>query len=337
MPSWLKEGRGSLCGANVSLLLREMGITKPLLVAGERTKNVFFARTGMRLPVFDAFHPNPDLQDCVAGAALYQEKECDGLISVGGGSAMDTAKGIKALLMTDIVHVRANQLPPEGKVPHLAIPGTAGTGAETTAVAVLYEDGRKLSVDHPALLPDGVLLDGSLLDTLPEYHRKSCAMDALAQGIESWWAKKATPGSRIHAERAIRGVLDNLTAYLQGDRKAHGHACMLTLPHLWAHLAAQAEYQPMLTELAHILGGEKPMDGAVLLKGLLAVLELDKIPMPDDATLDMLAASVNPERLGNHPEALTTAQLRAIYVQAFTPMTDTERAEAIAAWEQYGK
>ena len=200
------------------------------------------------------------------------------------------------------------------------------------------------------------------------------AMDALAQGIESWWAKKATPGSRIHAERAIRGVLDNLTAYLQGDRKAqdemlhaayesgvailttrttaahamsyqitkklgaaHGHACMLTLPHLWAHLAAQAEYQPMLTELAHILGGEKPMDGAVLLKGLLAVLELDKIPMPDDATLDMLAASVNPERLGNHPEALTTAQLRAIYVQAFTPMTDTERAEAIAAWEQYGK
>ena len=219
-----------------------------------------------------------------------------------------------------------------------------------------------------------ILLDGSLLDTLPEYHRKSCAMDALAQGIESWWAKKATPGSRIHAERAIRGVLDNLTAYLQGDRKAqdemlhaayesgaailttrttaahamsyqitkklgaaHGHACMLTLPHLWAHLAAQAEYQPMLTELAHILGGEKPMDGAILLKGLLAVLELDKIPMPDDATLDMLAASVNPERLGNHPEALTTAQLRAIYVQAFTPMTDTERTEAIAAWEQYGK
>ena len=239
---------------------------------------------------------------------------------------------------------------------------------------MLYEDGQKLSVDHPALLPDGVLLDGSLLDTLPEYHRKSCAMDALAQGIESWWAKKATPDSRIHAEHAIRGVLDNLTAYLQGDRKAqdemlhaayesgvailttrttaahamsyqitkklgaaHGHACMLTLPHLWAHLAAQAEYQPMLTELSRLLGGEKPMDGAVLLKGLLAVLELDKIPMPDDATLDMLAASVNPERLGNHPEALTTAQLRAIYVQAFTPMTDTERAEAIAAWEQYGK
>ena len=167
MPSWLKEGRGSLCGANVSLLLREMGITKPLLVAGERTKNVFFARTGMRLPVFDAFHPNPDLQDCVAGAALYQEKGCDGLISIGGGSAMDTAKGIKALLMTDIAHVRANQLPSEGNVPHLAIPGTAGTGAETTAVAVLYEDGQKLSVDHPALLPDGVLLDGSLLDTLP--------------------------------------------------------------------------------------------------------------------------------------------------------------------------
>ena len=78
MPSWLKEGRGSLCGANVSLLLREMGITKPLLVAGERTKNVFFARTGMRLPVFDAFHPNPDLQDCVAGRRCIRKRTVTG-------------------------------------------------------------------------------------------------------------------------------------------------------------------------------------------------------------------------------------------------------------------
>lgn len=374
MPSWLKEGRGTLSGANVSLLLREMGASKPMLVAGARTKDLFFARTGMRLPVFDAFHPNPDLQDCVAGAALYREKGCDALISVGGGSAMDTAKGVKALLMTDLPHVRENQIPSENTVPHLAIPGTAGTGAETTAVAVLYENGQKLSVDHPSLLPDAVLLDGSLLDTLPDYHRKSCAMDALAQGIESWWAKKATPGSRIHAEHAIRGVLDNLTAYLRGDHKAqdamlhaayesgmailttrttaahamsyqitkklgaaHGHACMLTLPHLWVHLAAQEANQPMLMELSHLFGGENPMDGALLLKGLLATLELDKIPMPDDATLDALAASVNPERLGNHPETLTTAQLRAIYVQAFTPMTESERAEAIAAWERYGQ
>lgn len=370
-----------LSGANVSVLLREMGVNRPMLVAGSRTKDVFFARTGMTLPVFGGFHPNPDLADCEAGAALFRDKHCDSLISIGGGSAMDTAKGIKALLLADKENVCRSTLPESAALPHLAIPATAGTGAETTAVAVLYENGQKLSVDHPLLLPEAVLLDGSLLDTLPDYHRKACAMDALAQGIESWWARKATPESRVHAEKAITGVLDHLTAYLQpGDGvaaqdalsaqdallraahesglaiqttrttaahamsyqitkrlgAAHGHACMLTLPHLWLHLAEDPAQQDMLTALSRLMGGVDARDGAWLLLGLLSELGLDNLPMPDDETLDHLAASVNVERLGNHPEPLTTAQLRALYVQAFTPLSPEMQQKARQMWRQHG-
>lgn len=377
MPTWLKEGRGTLSGANIAVLLREMGVTRPMLVAGHRTKDVFFTRTGMTIPVFSGFHPNPDLSDCEAGAALMREKHCDGLISIGGGSAMDTAKGIKALMLSDKEAVRHSTLPKGVALPHLAIPGTAGTGAETTAVAVLYENGQKLSVDHPALLPEAVLLDGSLLDTLPEYHKKSCAMDALAQGIESWWAKKATEDSRTHAEAAISGVLNHLRAYLQTDEQAftaqdamlhaayesglailttrttaahamsyqitkklgaaHGHACMLTLPHLWLHLAQDTNNHALLTTLSRRMGGQTPEDGAWLLLGLLCALGLDNIPMPDDETLDALAASVNVERLGNHPEALTTEQLRQLYVRAFTPLDAQSRQKALDAWNAYGR
>ena len=115
-------------------------------------------------------------------------------------------------------------------------------------------------------------MDSSLLDTLPLYHKKACALDALCQGIESYWAAAATAESRVHAERAILGVLRNMDAYLNGDAAAadevleaayesgcairisrttaahamsyqitkrigpaHGHACILTLPHLWRH------------------------------------------------------------------------------------------------------
>ncbi len=376
MPVWFKEGRGTLSGANVSILLRDMGVNRPMLVAGSRTKDVFFARTGMTFPVFSGFHPNPDLADCEAGAALFHDKRCDSLISIGGGSAMDTAKGIKALLLADKEAVRHSALPESAALPHLAIPATAGTGAETTAVAVLYENGQKLSVDHPLLLPEAVLLDGSLLDTLPDYHRKACAMDALAQGIESWWAKKATVESRIHAEKAITGVLDHLTAYLQSGENtasaqdallraahesglavqttrttaahamsyqitkrlgaAHGHACMLTLPYLWLHLAENPAHHDMLTMLSRLMGGTEVCDGAWLLLGLLATLGLDNQPMPDDETLDALAASVNVERLGNHPEPLTTAQLRKLYVQAFTPLSEELRQKALCAWRQHG-
>ena len=367
------RGRMSLNAGNIRMLSERLSMQRPMLVCGRRMALVFAERTGMQLPVFSSYHPNPDLKDCEAGAAMYREMGCDGLISLGGGSAMDTAKAIKALLLTDdMARVEKSDLPEGVALPHIAIPGTAGTGAEATPIAVVYVNNEKLSLDHPALLPEVVLLDGSLLDTLPDYHRKACAMDALCQGIESFWAKRATVESRVHAERAIRGVLDNLTAYIAGDADAqdamleaayesgcairvsrttaahamsyqitkrigpaHGHACMLTLPHLWAHLHSSGAAQETLTALADAMGIAAAR-GPVLLCGVLAATGLLPTDMPDAATLDALAASVNVQRLGNHPETMTETELRQIYVQAFAPVGAAELAAALETWRAYG-
>jgi len=360
------KGRGSLNAATIAALTEALNMRRPMLVCSQRMQADFAARTGLEYPLFSGYHANPDLADCTAGAELYLKNGCDGLISVGGGSAMDTAKAVKALLLTgDMEAVRVSSLPQEAQLPHIAIPGTAGTGAEATPIAVVYENNGKLSLDHPALLPEAIVLDSALLDTLPLYHKKACAMDALCQGVESFWAAKATAESRIHAERAIRGVLQNIGAYLNGDvhaadavleaayesgcairisrttaahamsyqitkriGPAHGHACMLTLPYLWQHLGDA----PVLAALNRIMG---TADGAELLLGLLAATDMLPDAMPDDATLDALAASVNPQRLGNHPEPLTTAELRAIYVQAFTPVEAQERARLAQCWRAY--
>ena len=367
------RGRMSLNEGNIRRLMAQLSVQRPMLVCGRRMASVFAERTGMQLPVFSGYHPNPDLSDCEAGAAMYRADSCDGLISLGGGSAMDTAKAIKALLLTgDMPRVEKSELPEGIALPHVAIPGTAGTGAEATPIAVVYVNNEKLSLDHPALLPEAVLLDGSLLDTLPDYHRKACAMDALCQGIESFWAKRATAESRIHAERAIRGVLDNLTAYIAGDADAqdamleaayesgcairisrttvahamsyqitkklgpaHGHACMLTLPHLWAHLQANAGADGLLRSLTQAMRLSRTEDGPLLLKGLLAATGLLPEALPAADTLDALAASVNVQRLGNHPEALTEGELRQIYVQALTPMDEDTLEAALSLWRQY--
>lgn len=366
-------GRGRLNAETLTELMTQVGMTRPMLVADERMAQVFAQRTGLAMPVFAGFHANPDLQDCGAGAEMCRAHGCDGLISLGGGSAMDTAKAVKALLLCggDMALVQQSRLP-EGALPHIAIPGTAGTGAEATPIAVVYVRNEKLSLDHPALLAEGVVLDGSLLDTLPEYHRKSCAMDALAQGIESFWAVGATEESRIHALRAILGVMRSLPAYLQGDADAqdamleaayesgcairisrttaahamsyqitkrlgyaHGHACMLTLPHLWNHLFESGKATEVLTALSEKMGlHPSGFYGGPLLQGLLAETDMLPSAMPDDATLDALAASVNPQRLGNHPETLTTAELREIYVRAFTPL-DGEKDDLASMWRHY--
>lgn len=366
MQQHVVKGRGSLNAANIAAMLEQLNMHRPMLVCSQRMQADFARRTGLDLPLFSGYHANPDLADCTAGAELYRANACDGLISVGGGSAMDTAKAVKAILLAeDMEAVRTSCLPEGAHLPHIAIPGTAGTGAEATPIAVVYVEDEKLSLDHSALLPEGIILDGSLLDTLPLYHQKACAMDALCQGIESYWAVKATPESRIHAERAILGVMHSLKAYLAGDPDAadavleaayesgcairisrttaahamsyqitkrlgyaHGHACMLTLPHLWRHMGDS----PVMADLNRIMG---TTDGASLLLGLLA--ETDMLPdaMPDAAALDALAASVNTQRLGNHPELLTTAELRAIYVQAFTPMSEDARERLASMWRHY--
>ena len=210
----------------------------------------------------------------------------------------------------------------------------------------MYVDNRKTSLDFDWLTPDAVILDGDLLLSLPTYHKHSCLMDALAQGIESYWAKCSTPETRIVAARGIRAVMTELENYLAGHHLqemlkasylcgksiqltrttdphamsyalaktygiAHGHAVGLTLPWVWRAMAHDPAMTQTLKELESLLGGTGPEH----LEALMASLALTA-PAAQPEDLDALAASVNVQRLSNHPVPLTTAQLRHIYAQA---------------------
>ena len=381
-------------------MTEKMGMRKPMIVGSKHLIPRLRQFLPMDAPVFTGYHPNPDLSDAEAGVNLYREQGCDGLISIGGGSAMDTAKAIKAWLCAGSYDAlkRGEVRIPEGTgtapekipspqalkeralrqqssafIPHLAIPGTAGSGAEATSAAVVYEKGKKMNVGHPALLPEGVILDAALLESLPAYHKKSCALDALCQGIESYWARAATEDSRVHAFLAFQGVLDNVRAYLAGDPHAaeqmmdasyqsgkaifitrttaahamsyqitqrmglaHGHACAMTLPVLWDLLTDNEETRNMMAGLASRMRLGDPSMGSRLIRGLMLEMELPVPERPDEKMLDILTDSVNPERMGNHPMALSREQIRAVYRRAFTPLSEMERQACIDIWKYYG-
>ena len=368
------RGRDSL--SKLPLMMEKLGMRRPLIVSGALTGLVMKKNPAMlSCPVFSSFHPNPDLTDAKAGAEAFLRAECDGLISVGGGSSIDTAKAIKALLnaknVDDVIHGRLSF---EAPCPHIAIPGTAGSGSEATQFAVVYVNGTKVSLSHAELKPDGVILDPSLLDSLPAYHRKSCALDALAQGIESYWSKGANDDSRVHAFLAVIGVLDNLKAYLEGDPHAtdemldasfqsgkaiqisrttaahamsyrltktmgiaHGHACMLTLPTLWETALEHDEMKETLRDLAAKMRLGDPQMVPKLLRGILYDLEMAIPPMPDDRTLDELADSVNTERLNNHPVRLSREEIREAYRKSFIPLRENEKLACLDIWRYYGR
>ena len=369
------RGRDSL--KRLQEMTGKLGIRKPMIVGMEPLTGLLMKKNPWLLssPVYSDFHANPDLADTEKGAAVYLRENCDGLISVGGGSSIDTAKAIKARLNAacedDIIHSR---LSGTAACPHIAVPGTAGTGSEATQIAVAYVNGIKVSLNHEMLKPDGVILDASLLDSLPLYHKKSCALDALAQGIESYWSRGANDDSRVHAYLAIIGVLDNLKNYLNGDPHAaeemldasyqsgkaiqitrttaahamsymltkrmglaHGHACMITLPTLWEMMQEKEEMQDTLRDISEKMRLGDIRMAPKLLKGILYDLEMDIPPVPDEETLDELAGSVNVERLNNHPVTMTKDEIKTAYRRAMTPLRENEKLACLDIWRYYGR
>ena len=223
--------------------LEEKRIQKPFLVCDSSLPFLsvkdYFDGLGERYEIikFDDFQPNPLYESVVEGVKLYRNHKCDGIIAVGGGSALDVAKCIKiyatlpgdgkdgSWLKTEIV---------PNNIPFLAMPTTAGTGSEATRYAVVYWNGAKQSVTSTSFIPETVLLDPAVLQTLPIYQKKATMCDALCHAIESFWSVNSTEESKEYSRQAIESVFDNMDGYL--DNTEAGNAGML----MAAHVAGKA-------------------------------------------------------------------------------------------------
>ena len=186
---------------------------------------------------FSDFQPNPLYESVVSGVELFRKEDCDCIIAVGGGSALDVAKCVKLY----------SNLPGDGKdgawlndaivpneIPFLAMPTTAGTGSEATRYAVIYYDGKKQSITSESFIPGTVLMDPNALKTLPMYQKKATMCDALCHAVESFWSVNSTDESKDYSRRAIQGVLSNMEGYFLNTEE--GNAGML----MAANLAGKA-------------------------------------------------------------------------------------------------
>lgn len=186
---------------------------------------------------FSNFQPNPLYESVIEGVQLFRIEGCDSIIAVGGGSAIDVAKCIKAYCGMDGNGDNGSFLSQEIKdngIPFLAMPTTAGTGSEATRYAVIYYDGKKQSVTSESFVPDTVLMDPDCLKTLPLYQKKATMCDALCHAIESFWSVNSTDESKEYSRAAIHGVMEHMSGYLNNTEE--GRAGML----LAANMAGKA-------------------------------------------------------------------------------------------------
>ena len=235
---------------------------------------------------FSDFSPNPLFEDVCKGIDLFKAQNCDNIIAVGGGSSIDVAKCIKLAVLaregknTLIPPLVSKQVDIEGKrIPFIAIPTTAGTGSESTHNAVMYFQGSKQTVTNDGILPDYALLEPKVLTTLPLYQKKCTMMDALCQGIESWWSVNSTDESKGYAKTAVELITEYWHKYIfDNNAKAaskimlaanyagrainisattaahamsykitslyklpHGHAVAVCLPEIWNYMISHPE------------------------------------------------------------------------------------------------
>ena len=157
--------------------------------------------------VFSDFTPNPLYEDVCKAVDLFNITKCDTILAVGGGSSMDVAKCIKLYCRMNKETLYLDQEYKDTGVKLIAIPTTAGTGSESTRYAVIYYDGKKQSVTHDSIIPNFAILEPKVLKTLPLYQKKCTMLDALCQGIESWWSVNSTDESKEYSRMAVDTIM----------------------------------------------------------------------------------------------------------------------------------
>ncbi len=207
-------------------------------------------------------------------AALYRSSGCDSLVAVGGGSVIDTAKGVRLVLSQeadDILAIGGVENLVRGKyIPFVVVPTTAGTGSECTGVAVIRNDenGVKMEFLSPFVEPDVAVIDPCMTAGLPPRATASTGFDAMVHAIEACTCLQANPMSTAYGTAAIRMICENLEeATRNGSDKKARYA--MAVASTMAGIAFSNSMVGAVHAIGHALGGVCHVPHAVAMTVLL--------------------------------------------------------------------
>lgn len=270
VPTIVKHGLGAV--NSLAEEAKALGMTRPLLVtdaglvaAGLAEEVMALLRKGgVEYVLFDEVVPNPPIDTVDGGARLYRESGCDGLIGLGGGSSLDSAKaiGLVAEHGGSILDLEwADPNPITRRIPPMiAIPTTSGTGSEVTLWAVITDPARKIKFNvggTPLIAPHVALLDPMLTVGLPAAVTAGTGMDALAHAIECYTCAYAQPWPDAVALMAMEYVHEYLRiAYAQGNN--HEARYKMSMAAMLGGMAYGTESAGAAHAMSQTAGGVRP-------------------------------------------------------------------------------
>ena len=185
---------------------------------------------------------------------LYREKNCDSIIAMGGGSVIDTAKGVNILVSTDThdlkEHMGLEIL--KGKLkPLIVIPSTSGTGSEATLVSVIADTSRDVKMEFISynILPDVAVLDPRMTISLPAKLTASTGIDALTHSIEAFSGLQKNPLSNVYALTAIELIGNYLKPAVENGKDEEARLALAN-----ASLMAGVAFSNSMVGIVHAIG-----------------------------------------------------------------------------------
>ena len=199
----------------------------PDLIKFNVTKKVtdVLDEAGLAYEIYSNIKPNPTIQNVQLGVEAFKKADADYLIAIGGGSSMDTAKGIGIIIANpEFADVRSLEgvAPTKNKsVPIFAVPTTAGTAAEVTINYVITdtEKNRKMVCVDPKDIPVVAFVDSEMMSTMPKGLTAATGMDALTHAIEGYITAGAWELSDMFHIKAIEIISRSLRAAVNNDPK----------------------------------------------------------------------------------------------------------------------
>ena len=188
-------------------------------------------------------------------ASHFRSSQADSLIALGGGSVIDTAKGVRMLLSQggkDLMNFRGAEVLPRGRfIPFVVVPTTSGTGSEATGVAVIkdVENQVKLEFTSIFLVPDVAVLDIRMLETMPARITALTGLDALSHAIEAYSSMQRNPVSEAYAISAIRLIMKSLEEAVVNPRDKEARLNMAN-----AAFLAGASFSNSMVGIVHAIG-----------------------------------------------------------------------------------
>ena len=257
---------GPGCSANLANVVIKLALTKPLIVTDKGVLEHLLLDSGLLslsnsdidYCIYGDVQADPPEANIVAAVEFARANGCDGVIGFGGGSSMDVAKLVAALLGSDqpLQEMYGVDQITSSRVPLIQVPTTAGTGSEATSVAIVTTgESTKAGVVSQTLLADAIILDPELTLQLPPHVTAATGIDAMVHAIEAFTSKRLrNPISDMLALKALSLMSLSIVSAVENGANLQARSDML----LGAMLAGQAfANSPVgaVHALAYPLGG----------------------------------------------------------------------------------